>query len=249
MKKFVGWVGIAACIFFALWLSPSKGPVWLVLIVAMVTAAAVLVFWQTLVGIDQIQTLLIEGRPKAVLRIVRRRMRYRNGGTARVPLMIFAAAAHSLRGDFDQGLSKLEKLRIPADLPEDQRESWLFSYASTLFGCLLFAEQIAEARETFDQQLKQYREQAALAPIIDAMEAQLHYCEGEHIRAERVFEKITGDTKIPPVSRAVFHYFLGRIFSDRGQSAKADEQFEMAAALAPRTWIPKGIEALRQEAA
>jgi hypothetical protein len=60
-----------------------------------------------------------------------------------------------------------------------------------------------------------------------------------------IFVRLVRDTRIPPPSRAVFHYFIARIYHAQGQWNPADQHFAEAARLAPKTWIPAGIAAFR----
>jgi len=218
----------------------------LAVIGALGASTAAIIFWRSLAGLTRLQALLVEGRPRPMLRIARRRLRYRGGGNDRAPLLIYQAAAYSLNGEFEKGLLALDAITVPKDLPREDRDSWRLAYDSTRFSCLLFGEKIEEAREHFETAMSKYKSIAELETSLKSMEAQLHYCEGEHIKAERVFETIIEESRTPPAARAVFHYFLGRIYADRGQSERAAERFESARVLAPKTWIPAGIDALKE---
>jgi tetratricopeptide (TPR) repeat protein len=246
--ELVGWAGIFLGLVVMLRFGKTDGPLAIVVITAVLVATAALIFWRSLAGLERLQSLLVEGRPKPMLRIVRRRLRYRGGGANRAELLIYQAAAYAMSGEFDKGLLALDDIGVPGELPVEDRESWLFAYASTRFSCLLFSEQIEAARSLYEETLLGYRKHAELEVVIEAMEGELLYCEGEHIKAERILEALVSETRTPPAARAVFHYFLGRIYADRGQRARAAAQFDLARTLGPRTWIPAGIDALEAAA-
>ncbi len=250
----IGWAGLAVALLTVFRLGATRTSWTIAVGTAMITATAGIVFWRSFTSIEQLRTLLTEGRPKPMLRIIRRKLRYLRNDLRneedRSALLLYRAAAESMDGRFEDGLATLSELNeanVVLDQPTGERESWTFSVASTRFSCLLFAERIEEARALFDDKLASFRSREATLATIESMEAQLDYCEGEHIRAERVFEKLTDDTHAAPAARAVFHYFLGRIYADRGQTDKADEEFREARKLAPKTWIPAGITALQRK--
>ena len=207
LSEIVGWLGIATGLAVLFKVATTGGSWPLVAITAVITATAVIVFRRSLAGLSQLQSLLLEGRPAPMLRIARRRLRYRGGGRNRAPLLIYQAAAYSMTGDFEKGLLALDDIDVPADFPEDDRESWAFAYASTRFSCLLFAEKIEAARVLYDDELAAYASRPGLATTIEAMEGELFYCEGEHIKAERILETLVSETKTAPAARGVFLLF------------------------------------------
>lgn len=255
ISEAVVWITVAAILTVAFRSGAAAGGWTMAVIAAVLVATVVVVFWRAFSALNRLQNLLVEGRPDPMLRMIRRRLRYRGGGRARGPLLIYQAAALSMKGEWEKGLVALDQIDLDRDLEavetkeSGQRSAWELAYHSTRLSCLIFLERIDEARELFDRELapRADREEARLA--VRAMEAELWFCEGAHRRAERVFEDIVGDYRLPPSSRAVFHYFLGRIYRARGERDDSDAQFDRACELGGKTWIAEGIAALERETA
>lgn len=243
------WAALVVAFAIAFANAEVQGPWPLMGLAALVLASAIIVVWRQMSTLRRLQLLLGEGRPDPMLRIVRRRLRYRGGGKNRGPLLVFEAAALSMKGDWERGLEVLDSIDLEADLPAEDRASWQLSYHGTRFSCLLFLERIEEARELFDREIAPSAGDANAGLAAEAMEAELWFCEGARSRAEAVFERLVGDYRIPASARAVFHYFLGRIHRDRGEREASDAQFQRARQIAGDTWIPAGIEAIERDEA
>ena len=252
VPEWIVWITVAATLTVA-FRAGASGAGWpIAAIAAVLVATVVIAFSRAFSALTRLQSFLIEGRPDPMLRIIRRRLRYRGGGRARGPLLIYQAAALSMKGEWEKGLLVLDEIDLESDLEAvvpEQRPAWRLSYHSTRFSCLIFLERIDQARELFDRELARLRDRDETGLAIRAMEAELWFCEGADSRAERVFEEIVGDHRLPPSSRAVFHYFLGRIYRRRGERDDSEQQFDRARELGGKTWIADGIAALEREEA
>lgn len=244
LRRLAAWAALVV-VLVALFRGARTEGTWpMIVLAAIVVAAAMIAFWRAWSALTRLQQHMIDGNPEPILSITRRRLRYRGGGRDRGQLLVFQAAGHSMNGEWERGLLALDHVDLEHDFADDERERWTFVYHSTRFSCLLFSEAIEAARELFDEEIRPRAGAAGAELAAEAMEAELWYCEGEHIRAERVFERIADDFRSPPPARAVFHYFLGRIYRDRSQLDRAAEEFALARQNAGNTWIPDGIDAL-----
>lgn len=251
--ELVVWISVVAILTTAFRLGGDGGP-WLAAIVgAVLVATVVVVFLRAVSALTRLQNYLIEGNPDPMLRIIRRRLRYRGGGRHRLPLVIYQGAAYSMKGEFAEGLEALDALDLETELEavegDRQRKIWELAYHSTRLSCLIFLERIDEARELFDRELAGRRDSPEAELAVRAVEAELWFCEDRRRDAEKVFSEIVGDHRLPPSSRAVFHYFLGRIYRDSGDRDASEEQFDRARDLGGKTWIADGIAALEREEA
>jgi tetratricopeptide (TPR) repeat protein len=246
------WLTIAATLTVA-FRSGAAGDNWVMAVIAAILVATVgVAFMRAFSALNRLQNLLIEGNPNPMLRIIRRRLRYRGGGRDRGPLLIYQAAAYSMKGEWEKGLVVLDEIDPAEDLAtgdDKQRQAWELAYHSSRFSCLIFLERIDEARAVFDAELAGCGDSPETELAVRAMEAELWFCEGKRSQAAEVFEEIVGNYRLPPSSRAVFHYFLGRIYRDRGERDASEQQFDRARELAGKTWIADGIAAIEREAA
>jgi tetratricopeptide (TPR) repeat protein len=229
----------------------TAGNGWIMVTIAAILVATVVVaFMRAFSALNRLQNFLIEGNPKPMLRIIRRRLRYRGGGRDRGALLIYQAAAYSMKGEWEKGLVALDEIDLDSDFAaasDSQRAAWDLAYHSSRFSCLIFLERFEEARELFDAELADRAESPETELAVRAMEAELWFCEDRRSQAERVFEEIVGNHRLPPSSRAVFHYFLGRIYRDRGKRDDSEAQFDRARELGGKTWIADGIAAIERE--
>lgn len=249
-RKLAPWAAWAALVIaFAIVFrsSTSTGSWPVVTLAALAVSAAVMVLWRAAGALRRLQQLLAEGRPDPMLRIVRRRLRYRGGGRNRGPLLVFKAAALSMKGEWERGLEVLDEIDPAADLPEERRLHWELATFSTRFSCLIFLERIDEARALYEAEIAPRADDADAKLAAEAMEAELWFCEGARGEARTVFERLVGDYRLPASARAVFHYFLGRIYRGGGDREASDAQFERARQIAGKTWIPAGIDAIERE--
>lgn len=198
----------------------------------------------------RIQYHLAVGEPDKLLALVDRQLRHRRSPAARGPLLVFRAAGQSMQGDWEGALATLDEVD-PEAMPEPGRAVWQFGYWGARFGCLVFTERIEEARRVLEQHIEPLagtEELRHAGDAVTAARAELAFCDGEYERARPIFERLVADGRVPPASRAVFHYFLGRIADEEGEGGQARRHFSRAVALAPRTWIPAGIRVLNEGA-
>jgi tetratricopeptide (TPR) repeat protein len=197
----------------------------------------------------RIQELMVLGEPDKMLALVRRKLRYaKRGSPNHAAFTVFLATGLSMKGDWDSALSALDDID-PDSVPDGDRALWQFGYYNARFACLVFSERLDEARAVLADNLEPLVEKGALtnaATALEACQAVMWFCDDEHDRAMKVFARLVIETPIPAPSRAVFHYFLARIYHARGVWKGANEHFDEAARLAPKTWVHAGVEAFRE---
>ena len=244
----LSWTAMAA-FFVVVFRSVDPGsPFALSLIAALLVATMIIGFARGRRAMARIQEMAALGEPDKMLAIVRRKLRYAKPGSPnRAAFAVFLATGLSMKGEWDRALEALDEVD-PDSMPEDEKALWQFGYYNAKFSCLVFKERLDEARAVLDTQL----EPLASGHIpraenaIDACRAVMWFCDGEHEKAMGVFARLVKETPIPPPSRAVFHYFLARIYHDRGHWKGANEHFEEAERLGARTWVGAGIKAFRE---
>lgn len=237
---------IAAVLTLLMASGESPMPIPVTMAFSIVVAGLVVAYFRSRRPLVRIQDLISLGDPDKLLSLVRRRLRYAGTGPNRGPYKIYEATALSMKGDWQRAVAALDEVAID-QLPEP-RALWQFGYHSARFCCCVFLEQIDQARAILDGSLIGLARDPAVNEPQDALascRAMLWFCDEQDDKAMDVFVRLVRNTTIPPPSRAVFHYFIARIYHRRGQWAAADQHFEEAERLAPRTWIPAGIAAFR----
>ena len=207
--------------------------------------------WSARRNLVKIYSYLALGRPDELLALIEPRLAKRRSAELRGPLIVFKAAALSMQGKFDEGLATLKEIK-PSELPEPGKKAWQFGYYSAMMSCLLFSERVEEARRIFEDEMEPLAEDETMRGTqraLDAYRAELSFCDGDLDAARPVFERLVGDVTMPPASRAMFHYFLGRIHSEEDRPEDSEKHFELAVHLGRYTWIPAGIEALKAQTA
>lgn len=247
IRGLVSWVGLI--VLFGFVFASARGLTPLILLLAAVILAGT--FWLGMRRarwvFARMQHHLGAGQPEPLLALVDRALRHRKTPSTRGPLLVFRAAGLSMRGDWDEAERVLDEVD-PEAMPEPGKEVWQFGYWGARFGCAIFTERIEAARHILQRRIEPLSSSERLrgaGHAIEAARAELWFCEGEHERARPVFERLVDQEGVPAASRAVFHYFLGRIAADAGEVDDAERHFARAEALAPETWLPAGIQALR----
>ncbi len=241
----LAWTGLVAFFAYFLRTYDPGTPFALSLIAALLVSTAVVGFLRGRRTLARIQELIALGDPEPLLALVRRKLRYARSGPNRGPLRVFEAVGLSMKGEWAAALEVLGQVDAAA-LPDRGRAVWEFGYHAARFSCLVFTECLDEARAVLRDHIERLAATPELPPAGDAVQAcraMMWFCDGDHDRAMSVFAALVRDTRIPPSSRAVFHYFIGRIYHAGGKWNASEQHFAEAARLGPKTWVPAGIAA------
>jgi tetratricopeptide (TPR) repeat protein len=242
----LAWLGLVALFVFLFRRFDPGSPFALGVTAALIVSTLAVGFARGRRTLARIQELIALGEPDRLLALVRRKSVYARSGPNAAPYRVFEAVALSMKGDFSRALEVLDALD-PAAMPDPGRAIWQLGYHSARFGCYVFTERLEEARAALAA-IEQTARDETLPNAQDALEscrAMMWFCDDQHDRAMVVFVRLVRDTRIPAPSRAVFHYFIARIYHARGQWNAADQHFEEASRLGPKTWIPVGVQAFR----
>jgi tetratricopeptide (TPR) repeat protein len=238
------WVALIGFFVFLLRTFDPGSAHWEVLVLSLLLSTLLIGFLRGRRALARIHELIALGEPDKLLSLVRWQLRYARSGPNRGPLKVFEAVALSMKGDFSRALQSLDAVN-PGAMPE---AIWQFGYYTARFGCYVFLERLDEARAILGDHIERLAAGGELPSADDAIagsRAMMWFCDGDQPRAMEVFARLVRDTRIPPPSRAVFHYFIGRVYHADGKWSAADQHFAEAAKLGPKTWIPSGIEAFR----
>ena len=184
------------------------------------------------------------GQPESILALIEPELAYSKTPRIRVPFSIYKAIAFSLQGKWAEALVILDDLDITS-MRGKTRRTWQFLYYSHRFTCLLFNDRPDEAREILENQIDPFAEivtSPGTKVIRDEAHAKMAYFEGRRDEAKDAFKALAARGEIAPASRAIYHYFLGRLAMEEGQSP--DAHFTRATELAPDTFLPGEIREL-----
>ncbi len=157
---------------------------------------------------------------------------------SRAPFLVYLAIGHQLRGDFDAAIAVLDR----ADQERALKPAWQLLAATTRIAILVERGQAAEARALFDRGIAPAtRRMNGPGPRLLAEEAlaRVRFAEGEHAAAAPLFDKMSGDVRLGPSTRAFAHYYAARCAEARGDHDLAQRRFADAAHLAPETYAAR----------
>lgn len=156
---------------------------------------------------------------------------------------LYRGVAHALRAEWPLALAALAEAT-----PKSPRDKVLV--ATVTIGALVETREVAKARDVLDRALAADGPMARLHPRLDAAShiaarlARGRVLTAEHSNAEAlaVLQQVIDDIRTDSASRALAHFYAGRVAADAGDIAGADNHRVRAAALAPGAWFTSAGE-------
>lgn len=186
------------------------------------------------------------GEPDKMIEIADAQLARRRSPARRAPFQIYKAIGHSMKADWDVAIETLEAIDFDR-MSGKTRRTWQFLYYNNLLPAYCFTDRVAEARGLFDDHIEPFGtivRSPGPALAISESRAKLQYFEGDLEEARKGFESLVNDVRLASASRGLYHYFLGRIARDLGESGAAAEHFRKGSELAPNTFVAEYVEEL-----
>lgn len=187
------------------------------------------------------------GKPDAMLAIIEAELSASKDAQVQVPFTIYKATALRLKGDFSEALALLESVQ-PRLMGGNAGRTWCFLHSAERLGCLAFLGRTHDARRVLEEEVEPFARNMtspAADIIVRESRARLAFFEERYDESAELFQALVDDGRMVPASRALYHYFLGRIAMIRGQDPS--EHFRQAREMAGETFIPQAIESLLHE--
>jgi len=191
--------------------------------------------------------LLALGEADELIAMAERYAQSRLTERRRAPFWIYLACGHIQRGEWDEADRALRKV-----VSGTGRRDWDVLWASAKVTVLVERGDAAGARALYEKAIAgpaQSLVGAGAKLVSDDAQAKLRFAEGDHAGAMATFKKLAGDIRLGPAARATAHWYAGRCALALGDRAAADRHLDEAAALAPKTHLPRSAVALRAGAA
>ncbi|MCE9573726.1 MAG: hypothetical protein K8W52_11275 [Deltaproteobacteria bacterium] len=157
---------------------------------------------------------------------------------SRAPFLVYLAIGHEQRGDFDAATAVLDR----AEQERALKPAWQLLAATTRLAILVERGDAAGARALYERGIGPATQRmAGPGPRLLAEEAlaRVRFAEGDHAAAAPMFDKMSGDVRLGPATRAFAHYYAARCAEARGDHDLAQRRFADAAHLAPETYAAK----------
>jgi tetratricopeptide (TPR) repeat protein len=178
------------------------------------------------------------GEPDELIELARTQIARRLTQRSRAPFYVYLALGHQLRGDWDDATRALDRALEYRPL----KIAWRLLAATARLGIQVEQGDAAAARKTFDNQITPVAQRLAgpgVKLLAEEAEARVRFAEGDAAGAAPMFERMCGDVRLGPATRALAHWYAARCAEARGDRATADRHFADAAKLAPKTFVAK----------
>jgi hypothetical protein len=193
------------------------------------------------------------GQPDELIALAERQLEWRVRERGKAPFRIYLAWGHFLRGELDEADRALKA--APG------RKTWDVLWASAKIAVLvergtggmvairtIEPGTVTEARAVYDQYMVPALRGAPAAGIkllADDASAKIRFAEGDLAGARPLLEKLCNDIRLGPATRGMAHWYAARCALAAGDAAGAAPHLDQAASLAPRTFLPRAVAALR----
>jgi hypothetical protein len=198
--------------------------------------------------------LIGAGQADEVIELARGQLEWRRTERGKAPFRIYLAWGYLLRGDLDEadrvlgqaapGRAALDRLWATAKIAAlVERGTGGMSPVRTVE-----PDTVGEARRVYDRHIAPLLVGApapAVKLLADEASAKLRFAEGDAAGARPIFEKLCKEIRLGPASRAMAHWYAARCALVTGDRAGAAAHLDKAAALAPKTFLPVAVAALR----
>jgi tetratricopeptide (TPR) repeat protein len=178
------------------------------------------------------------GEPDELIDFARAQIGRRLTQRSRAPFYVYLGLGHHLRGDWDPAIEALDQAAQYRAL----KPAWKLLAATARVGVLVERGDTARAREIYDREVAPSARRLA-GPGVQLLtaeaEARLRFAEGDATGTRPLFEKMSGDVRLGPATRAVAHWYAARCADAAGDRDAAARHFADAAKLAPKTFVAK----------
>ncbi|HTJ41828.1 MAG TPA: hypothetical protein VL463_07010 [Kofleriaceae bacterium] len=178
------------------------------------------------------------GEPDELIELAKDQIKRRFTARSRAPFFVYLALGHHLRGEWDPAIAALDE----ADGYRALKPAWRMLSATARVGVLVERGDTAKARAVYDRDVaavaRKLTGPGAQLLLIEA-EARVRFAEGDHEGARPIFERMSGDVRLGPATRAIAHWYAGRCAELAGDREAADRHFGDAAKLGPKTFMAK----------
>ncbi len=161
---------------------------------------------------------------------------------SRAPFWVYLALGHQLRGDPDAASGALDT----AEEFRSLKPAWRLLAATARVGLLVERGDAAGARAYYEQRIAtpaQRMSGPGVRLLAAESEARVRFAEGDVAGARPMFEKMCGDIRLGPSTRALAHWYAARCAETAGDAEAATRHFADAAKLAPKTFMAKRPDA------
>jgi uncharacterized protein HemY len=178
------------------------------------------------------------GEPDELIDFARGQIGRRLTQRSRAPFYVYLGLGHHLRGEWEPAIEALDEAAQYRAL----KPAWKLLAATARVGVLVERGDTTRAREVYDREVAPSARRMA-GPGVQLLtaeaEARVRFAEGDVAGTRPLFEKMSGDVRLGPATRAVAHWYAARCADAAGDRDAADRHFADAARLAPKTFVAK----------